>query len=90
MADWCYTVPGSDCPPLPHPDNYPTDDEIYDVLAGIDRVWESALAALAAVPDDTPCPHDSQSGDEGPIATLGRWPKRWRCDGCGKVLNGDA
>jgi hypothetical protein len=45
-ADWCYTVPGSDWPPVPHPDNYPTDDEIYETLAGIDQVWESAMNAL--------------------------------------------
>lgn len=31
------------------------------------------------------CPHLSWSGDEGPIEALGRFPKRWRCDGCGTV-----
>lgn len=31
------------------------------------------------------CPHDSYSGDEGPIVELGRWPLRWRCDGCGHI-----
>lgn len=31
------------------------------------------------------CPHDSWSGDEGPVALLGRMPVRWRCDGCGLV-----
>lgn len=31
------------------------------------------------------CPHDSLSGDEGPIAELGRWPMRWRCDECGAI-----
>lgn len=30
------------------------------------------------------CPHDSLSGDEGPIAELGRYPHRWRCDECGQ------
>lgn len=32
------------------------------------------------------CPHDSQSGDEGPVALLGRQPRRWTCDSCGEVL----
>jgi rubredoxin len=29
------------------------------------------------------CPHDSLSGDEGPVAELGRMPVHWRCDECG-------
>lgn len=32
------------------------------------------------------CPHDSLSGDEGPVALLGRMPVRWRCDHCGDVI----
>lgn len=35
----------------------------------------------------TSCPHDSLSGDEGPVAELGRMPLRWRCDECGAVIN---
>jgi hypothetical protein len=31
------------------------------------------------------CDHASESGDEGPIADLGRMPTRWRCDSCGRV-----
>lgn len=31
------------------------------------------------------CPHDSYSGDEGPVSELGRMPTRWRCDQCGLV-----
>jgi hypothetical protein len=34
-----------------------------------------------------PCTHESLSGDEGPIEALGRWPTRWRCDGCGAIVN---
>lgn len=33
-----------------------------------------------------PCPHDSHTGDEGPVALLGRQPRRWTCDSCGEVL----
>ena len=35
---------------------------------------------------DDPCPHDSLSGDEGPVADLGRMPLWWRCDACDAVL----
>jgi hypothetical protein len=35
-----------------------------------------------------PCPHDSLSGDEGPVDELGRMPQRWRCDQCGAILAG--
>ncbi len=31
------------------------------------------------------CEHLSWSGDEGPIAELGRMPLRWKCDECGLV-----
>ena len=31
------------------------------------------------------CDHAAWSGDEGPIVALGRWPVRWKCDGCGLV-----
>ena len=33
-----------------------------------------------------PCRHDSLSGDEGPVAQLGRMPEQWRCDECGAVV----
>jgi hypothetical protein len=33
------------------------------------------------------CPHDSLSGDEGPVVLLGRMPVRWRCDACGAVIH---
>ncbi len=32
------------------------------------------------------CSHPSQSGDEGPVALLGRSPHRWRCDVCEEIL----
>lgn len=32
------------------------------------------------------CPHDSLSGDEGPVRDLGRLPIRWRCDECGAIV----
>lgn len=32
------------------------------------------------------CPHDSLTGDEGPVSELGRMPRRWRCDECGAEL----
>jgi hypothetical protein len=32
-----------------------------------------------------PCPHEAWTGDDGPVADLGRMPERWRCDGCGAV-----
>lgn len=31
------------------------------------------------------CDHGAWTGDEGPVALLGRMPTRWRCDGCGAV-----
>lgn len=37
-----------------------------------------------------PCDHVAWSGDEGPVAALGRMPRRWRCDGCGLVRDADA
>ena len=36
--------------------------------------------------DNDLCPHDSLSGDEGPVLTLGRMPHWWRCDECGAVV----
>lgn len=33
------------------------------------------------------CPHDSMSGDEGPVVDLGRMPTRWRCDECGAIVH---
>lgn len=36
------------------------------------------------------CPHDSLSGDEGPIEQLGRMPNRWRCDQCDVVVMADS
>lgn len=33
------------------------------------------------------CQHDSLSGNEGPIAELGRMPVRWKCDNCGTIVN---
>lgn len=39
--------------------------------------------------DFEPCEHHSESGDEGPVADLGRWPTRWRCDGCDRVRHDD-
>lgn len=35
------------------------------------------------------CPHDSLSGDEGPVRELGRMPVRWRCDECETIVNDD-
>jgi hypothetical protein len=32
------------------------------------------------------CPHDSLSGNEGPVRELGRMPVRWRCDACGAIV----
>lgn len=43
------------------------------------------LAALR----DAHCPHDSETGDEGPVALLGRMPRLWRCDGCGRIRHDD-
>jgi hypothetical protein len=37
----------------------------------------------------TDCPHDSLSGDEGPVAELGRMPVRWRCDECDTIVYDD-
>lgn len=37
---------------------------------------------------DCHCQHESWTGDEGPIAELGRCPVRWKCDGCG-VMRSD-
>ncbi|MCP3810803.1 hypothetical protein NLX62_00350 [Mycobacteriaceae bacterium Msp059] len=34
-----------------------------------------------------PCQHPSLSGDEGPIALLGRMPTRWQCDECGAIIH---
>lgn len=31
------------------------------------------------------CKRESRSGDEGPVADLGRMPVRWKCDECGEV-----
>jgi hypothetical protein len=50
-------------------------------LTEYDRI--RARRALSA--DAAACDHPSLSGDEGPIALLGRWPRRWRCDSCGEV-----
>lgn len=36
------------------------------------------------------CPHDSMSGDEGPVALLGRMPVRWRCETCGAIVHDDS
>jgi hypothetical protein len=36
------------------------------------------------------CLHDSLSGDEGPVALLGRMPVRWRCDECDAIVYDDA
>lgn len=33
------------------------------------------------------CPHDSLSGDEGPVRELGRMPVRWRCDECDAIVH---
>lgn len=33
------------------------------------------------------CEHYNLTGDEGPIADLGRWPTRWRCDTCDAVIH---
>lgn len=33
------------------------------------------------------CPHDSQTGAEGPVASLGRMPLLWVCDMCGALLD---
>ncbi|WP_229685840.1 DUF5131 family protein [Longimycelium tulufanense] len=37
----------------------------------------------------TTCGHESMSGGEGPVELLGRWPRRWVCDGCAAVLDDD-
>lgn len=40
---------------------------------------------------DGDCRHESQTGDEGPVADLpGGGPIRWRCDGCGATVYDDA
>lgn len=44
--------------------------------------WADALAV-----ED--CPHDSLSGDEGPVALLGHMPVRWRCDACEAIVYDD-
>ena len=49
--------------------------------AHLPRINRANRARSAAVQAD--CPHDSWSGDEGPVSMLGRMPKRWTCDGCG-------
>lgn len=38
---------------------------------------------------DEQCPHDSLSGDEGPVRELGRMPVRWRCDECDAIVYDD-
>ena len=35
------------------------------------------------------CPHDSMSGDEGPVRLIGRMPVRWRCDACDAIVYDD-
>jgi hypothetical protein len=47
--------------------------------------WDRTADAWSRRQADPDCPHDSESGNEGPIAELGRWPRRWRCDSCGRV-----
>lgn len=47
----------------------------------------NALSELRNALSELPCPHDSLSGDEGPIVELGRMPTRWRCDECGTIIH---
>jgi len=48
-------------------------------------LFGSLVRTVDADTAEEPCDHASESGDEGPIADLGRMPKRWRCDSCGRV-----
>lgn len=52
----------------------------YRLLDGL-----KAKRRQAAPPSQADCPHLSWSGDEGPVALLGRMPRRWKCDGCGML-----
>jgi len=61
-------------------------------LEGVTDFWDqlNAVVELVAVanervPED--CPHDSLSGDEGPVELLGRMPIRWRCDACDAIID---
>lgn len=56
---------------------------IFDL---IDRYILQPIDALA-LRHLTGCPHHSLSGDEGPVALLGRMPLRWRCDECGTIIH---
>lgn len=53
-------------------------DVIGESLAGQPAGW---------APED--CTHPSLTGDEGPIAELGRYPVRWKCDTCGAIVHQD-
>jgi hypothetical protein len=67
----------------------PIPDDDVQRIAGMNRslhrdppFYEHYLDAMS---DD--CPHDSLSGDEGPVRDLGRMPERWRCDECGAIVH---
>jgi hypothetical protein len=51
-----------------------------------DRI-ATAFEKFADLIERADCSHDSLSGDEGPIADLGRFPTRWKCDACGAVTH---
>jgi hypothetical protein len=51
----------------------------------VDEVRKTGWAPVDGSADSEPCEHDSETGDEGPMSELGRWPVRWKCDGCGRI-----
>lgn len=64
------------------------DDETIEALEidlDMTPMGERMLLRIIGEMTDAECPHDSFSGDEGPLVDLGRWPVRWRCDGCGHI-----
>lgn len=52
--------------------------QAMDRLAHLATLWR-------VKPSDPSCAHESESGAEGPIDSLGRFPRFWRCDGCGRI-----
>jgi len=49
------------------------------------EAWDLHDDELTDCDCDCHCQHESWTGDEGPMSELGRWPRRWKCDGCGVI-----
>lgn len=63
----------------------PTMGRFCGVPADMERLAKAVDAHDAIEEWEEPCPHFSWTGDEGPVALLGRSPRRWRCDSCSLV-----